>query len=57
MRYMNTVTTTQTIVPSFNVKKLNNILLNVMSGLATIAVVTSFLCLPMILYVVTQTGI
>ena len=57
MQYMNTVTTTQTIVPSFNVKKLNNILLNVMSGLATIAVVTSFLCLPMILYVVTQTGI
>ncbi len=57
MPCMNTITTTQTLTPSFNIKKLNNILLNVMSGLATIAVVASFLCLPIILYVVTKTGI
>ena len=54
---MNTIAQTQTLDLSLDTKTITNIFKTVTSVFAMIAVLTVFLCLPMILYIVTKAGI
>ena len=54
---MNTIAQTQTLDLSFDTKTLNDIFKTAASVFAMITVLTVFLCLPMILYIVTKAGI
>jgi len=57
MTRMNIITQTQTLDLSLDTKTITDIFKTVTSVLAMITVLTVFLCLPMILYIVTKAGI
>ena len=57
MTRMNTVAQTQTLDLSFDTKTITDIFKTAVSILAMITILTAFLCLPMILYMVTKVGI
>ncbi|MDA0377797.1 MAG: hypothetical protein O3A26_02725 [Proteobacteria bacterium] len=54
---MNTIAQTETVRLSFVSDKLTNILKTTASVLVTMMVLATFLCLPLIAYLVTRTGI
>jgi hypothetical protein len=57
MTRMNTIAQTQTLDLSLDTKTITDIFKTVTSVFAMITVLTVFLCLPMILYIVTKAGI
>jgi len=57
MNRMNTIAQTETVRLSFFSDKLTNILKTTASVLVTMMVLATFLCLPLIAYLVTRTGI
>jgi len=57
MNRMNTIAQTETVRLSFVSDKLTNILKTTASVLVTMTVLATFLCLPLIVYLVTRTGI
>ena len=54
---MNTIAQTETVRLSFVSYRLTNVLKTTASALVTMAVLATFLCLPLIVYLVTRTGI
>ena len=57
MNRMNTIAQAETVRLSFLSDKLTNILKTTASVLVTMTVLATFLCLPLIVYLVTRTGI